>query len=205
MFKKLYSILSLALCCSSYGGTFTVLDQDSNKITVEYTGTIEQQDISKWRDTYNNSDKQVVLIINSRGGSAKGAIDLYWELKKVSLLETVAGQDVGAWSGAALLWLAGSTRTLEEGALVMFHAPYCTWDENPFPDIGCNTAISQDKFRKVFLDAGYNGARFMDCLNSIQTGFGTDGWLGTLGNSNNWYLIDSNTLLILRFNMESLK
>jgi hypothetical protein len=206
MLQKLMQLLAMGLCCSSYAGKFTIVDQTSDSISITYTGTIEEQDVDRWREIKGEGkDRTIKLLINSRGGKAKASVDLFWELHKYPKLITIAGNTVGAWSGAAIMWLGGKDRQVEAGAMVMFHAPYCNWDEESNPDIGCNIDYICFQFEQVFTASGFNGQKFIYNLRHIQQSFGTDGWLGILGNMDKWYMIDTGTLTITRFDIKGLQ
>ena len=189
---KNFVIALVAMCFAStaFGGTFEITEETAGHVDVHYTGMVTFDDVAKWRAIVEIADGKIIyLTIDSGGGYAFAGVDLYWELEAYPYLVTIAGNDFGAWSAAAIMWTAGDYRQVAKGGGVWFHAAYCTWDSDPFPSIGCNTLTFQEELVKIFDDAGYNGRLFNQWLNVIQYQLGTDGWIG-LTNSG-WWLLDS--------------
>ena len=177
--KLCYALSVASLCHSASGGDFTVTDSDYSSVSVHYTGDVESSDVWQWHIlTGIIGDRVVLLTIDSPGGSAYGGLDLYWALEAHPRLVTIAGAQQGAWSAAALMWLAGDHQLIAKNGAVWFHAAYCQWDSEPMPDIGCDTTEFQQLLIKLFDNAGYNGKAFNQALNYIQATHGTDGWIG---------------------------
>lgn len=192
---------ALLLSSVATAGDFRIKEEDSSSITVEYTGVVDFNDVERWLTIVDTAgDRVIILVINSGGGYAYAGIDLYWVMEKHPNLITVGGKDYGAWSAAAIMWLAGDLRTLEHGGgMVWFHAAYCSWDPSPNPNIGCNTVDFQISLIEVFDDAGLRGVHFNNWLNHIQRVLGTDGWIGLVGKEDNWFFYDSTDGLIFHF------
>ena len=195
------ALVALTLSSAALAGDFRLKEEDSSSITVEYTGMVDFYDVDRWNAIAEYADGRVVfLIINSGGGYAHAGIDLYWVLEGYKNLVTIAGEDFGAWSAAAIMWTAGDVRQFENGkGQVWFHAAYCSWDSDPNPEIGCDTTSFQLRLIECLEDAGYRGLAFNSWLNLIQETFGTDGWIGVVGDLDSWYLYDSTDDLIYHF------
>ena len=189
----LMALCALTLSSAALAGDFRLKEEDSSSITVEYTGMVDFNDVARWNTIADYANGRVVfLIINSGGGYAYAGIDLYWVLEAYPNLVTIGGERYGAWSAAAIMWTAGDVRQLENGrGQVWFHAAYCSWDPNANPEIGCDTSDFQLRLIECFEDAGFRGIAFNIWLNVIQGNFGTDGWIGCIGDVDSWYLYDS--------------
>ncbi len=197
---------ALLLSSASLAGDFFVEKEDSATITVDYTGTVDYEDIAKWNELTERADGRIIfLYINSGGGYAYAGLDLYWLMEKYHNLVTIGGADYGAWSAAAIMWCAGDVRQLEEGGQVWFHAAYCQWDSTANPSIGCDTTDFQIKLIDVFEDAGFDGLSFNIWLNVVQGNFGTDGWIGIMYTTDDWFLYDSTDDFIFFFDEEVIK
>ena len=170
-------LVALFASAAASAGTFTITSADETAVEVLYTGEVYDSDVYQWLVIAEAADgRPIILTIDSGGGSAYGGLDLYWALEAYDNLITKPGA-YGAYSAAAIMWLAGDYRYVPEGTAVAFHAAYCMWDDGPNPDIGCNTAPFQTLLLDVFEDAGYYGVKFNVLLNEIQQLYGTDGWL----------------------------
>lgn len=192
MNKILGTLFGLIFASTAFGGTFEVQESSANLIWVEYTGMVDYSDVDKWEKIVEYADyRTIVLVINSGGGYAHAGVELYWALEAYPLLITVGGSDFGAWSAAAVMWLAGDIRDIEKGGAVWFHAAYCTWDPYAGPDIGCDTSAFQVELIYIFEDAEFNGQKFNEWLNVIQYSLGTDGWIGVTNEGADWWIYDS--------------
>tara|TARA_B110000858_G_C17767425_1_gene457777 strand:- start:195 stop:842 length:648 start_codon:yes stop_codon:yes gene_type:complete len=180
-------------------GDFIIVNDDYAVLEVWYGGTVLPKDIARWQYIAKRANGRVIkLTINSGGGSAYAGIELYWLMERYPRLQTVAGKAYGAWSAAAVMWLAGDIRTIEPGGgQVFFHAAYCDWDPEPPVDIGCDTSVIQMFFADVWEDAGLDGLRFNEWLDVVQTKMGTDGWIGIT--ETGWHLYCSTSDLSLPF------
>ena len=199
---------AVAVVASAYStataGDFRVTDADDSSVSVHYTGTVERRDVRQWNVlTEVIGDRVVILTIDSGGGSAYGGLELYWALEAHPRLVTVAGSLKGAWSAAAIMWLAGDHQLIAENGAVWFHAAYCRWGSEPNPDIGCDTTEFQQLLVWVFDNAGYHGESFNAWLNAVQQMHGTDGWIGV--SHDGWQLFDSTDWWFKPFDKELLK
>lgn len=190
-FSNLFAAVMVAasIACSSNAGTFKLTGEDYASVSVTYSGDVLDTDVSWWRYIAEAAEGRVIyLTIDSGGGGAYAGLDLYWEMEKYPYLVTIAGPD-GAYSAAAVMWLAGDERVIRGGSVVAFHSAYCTWDPNGNPDIGCDTVDFQYHLTRVLQDAGFAGASFNAMLNQVQALMGTDGWL--VSTATGWVLWDS--------------
>ena len=193
-----------ALCAIATGGNFVIVDEDPSSVSVHYTGTVYDSDVFAWRQVSDYAGHRVVLLtIDSGGGSAYGGLELYWALEAHPRLVTIAGGQTGAWSAAAIMWLAGDHKLIAEHGAVWFHAAFCTWDPEPVPDIGCNTSGFQTLLVGVLSNAGYHGETFNWYLNHVQFHYGTDGWIGV--DADGWWLRDTGLWYWETFREEALK
>jgi hypothetical protein len=197
---KLLAILAaLAVSASAFAGDFKLIEEDAGMIEVHYTGGVEDYDVYQWNSTVEYANGRVIyLTIDSPGGSAYGGVDLYWAMEAYPYLVTIAGGDFGAYSAAAIMWLAGDERRIAERGGVYFHAAFCSWDPKPNPSIGCNTVPFQDVLIPVLKDAGLKGSLFNTVLNQVQALNGTDGWI-TITNDG-WFMVDTTEWTWLVFN-----
>lgn len=180
----------MLLSSVALAGSFEIEAEDLTLVTVEYTGMVDFGDVDRWNDVVEYANGRVIkLIINSGGGYAYAGLDLYYALESYPNLITVGGKDYGAWSAAAIMWLAGDLKLVEPGGAVWFHAAYCTWDPWPAPSIGCDTSNFQLQLMDLFEHAGYNGHMFNMWLNIVQYDAGTDGWIGIAAGG--WWIYDS--------------
>ncbi len=192
----------ICLACSTVAsaGNFEIIEEDAGSVEVEYTGMVDFGDTWKWAAITKHADGRVIfLVINSGGGYAHAGTDLYWALEAYPNLVTYAGADYGAYSAAAVMWLAGDERRVEIGGGVWFHAAYCDWDPTPPTDIGCDTTEFQSALIECLEDAGFIGYSFNVWLNVIQANFGTDGWIGL--NDRGWQIWDSTDDIYLPFDI----
>ena len=193
-----------ALCAMASAGSFVITDEDSESVSVHYSGVVESLDVRQWWVVSEFiGDRVCILTIDSGGGSAYGGLDLYWALEAHPRLVTRAGSTTGAWSAAAIMWLAGDFKLLAPNSGVWFHAAFCSWDPNPMPSIGCDTSDFQRELIPVLTNAGYHGPTFNFILNSIQYRFGTDGWVGVTADG--WAIRDTTDWTFETFNEELLK
>ena len=188
---KLFAILvACAITSVASAGDFRVTDADDSTIDVHYTGGVDDYDIYGWESVVTYANGRVIyLTIDSPGGSAYGGLDLYWAMEAYPYLVTIAGGDFGAYSAAAIMWLAGDEKIIADRGGVYFHAAFCNWDPSPNPDIGCDTLSFQDKLIHVLADAGLKGATFNELLNQVQALNGTDGWI--VITNDGWFLVDT--------------
>lgn len=188
---KIFALLiACAITSISAAGDFKVTDEDYGSVDVHYTGGVEDYDVHQWRSVVEYAGARVIyLTIDSPGGSAYGGLDLYWEMEAYPYLVTIAGGDFGAYSAAAIMWLAGDEKIIAEHGGVYFHAAFCTWDPSPMPNIGCDTSVFQEALIKVLKDAGLRGTSFNALLNEVQTLNGTDGWI--VITNDGWFLVDT--------------
>ena len=158
-------------------GDFVVTGEDYSSMDVTYRGEVLDNDSQKWHAIEAAADGRVIyLTIESPGGSAYEGIRLYWTLQAYPYLVTKASS-YGAYSAAAVMWLAGDVREVPKGTIVAFHAAFCWWDSEGTPDIGCDTSHFQMYLIDVLHHAGYDGLAFNALLNQVQGIFGTDGWI----------------------------
>lgn len=173
------ALLVASLTSAVNAGLFTIIDEDTHSVSVHYTGTVERYDLYMWDAIAATADGRTILLtIDSGGGSAYAGLGLYWKMEAYAKLVTIAGSEVGAWSAAAIMWLAGDHQLIEKNGAVWFHAAYCTWDPTPPVSIGCDTRDFQRHLVPVLDNAGYNGEAFNAWLNLVQEAHGTDGWIG---------------------------
>lgn len=186
--KQLTILASLFLASVAAAGDFEVTGCDETSVSVWYTGEVLRDDYLKWAEIEAIAgDRTIVLTIDSYGGSAFGGFDLYWAIERAKVI-TVGGNWRGAWSAAAIMWMAGDYRCVLPGGAVGWHRAYCTWDDQPMPDIGCDVSVCDDEMTRIFDDAGYNGNLFTWTLQDIQWECGTDGWI-TVTNDG-WFFDD---------------
>ena len=186
----LAGMLALMASASAMGGDWNVTDEDLTSMSVHYTGTVERWDPFLYSVLAEKcGDRVMLLTIDSGGGDAYAGLRLYWMLEAHPRLVTIAGESVGAWSAAALMWAAGDHQLIKGHGAVWFHAAYCQWDPDPNPDIGCNTIEFQRHLVRVLDNAGYHGIYFNMLLNSIQAQHGTDGWIGLTNEG--WFTRDT--------------
>jgi hypothetical protein len=202
--SKLFALMVMAIgsiCSGVVAGTFTITAGDESTISVEYTGTVENYDLDSWYIVEDFADGRVILLtINSPGGDAYAGLRLYAALAENDRLVTIAGGSYGAWSAAAIMWLAGDHKLIEEHGAVWFHAAYCVWDPEPLPDIGCDTSHFQMYLVAVLDHAGFDGEKFNDFLNLTQAAHGTDGWIGVTNDG--WFSRDTTEWWFKPFNVD---
>jgi len=182
-----YILSLLALCSSAAAGEFVVTCEDTAGIWFEYTGYVEDYDAETLHDLMVGAgSKQVFIVINSGGGSAYGGLDLFWEAERWQNLTTIAGEDYGAWSAAAVFWL-GSPRDWFEGeeAKVGFHSAYC----DPWNPPGCDTSLFQIQLIEVLERCHLSGDIFNHYLNQLQEVWGVSGW--ALLTDEGWFFHES--------------
>ena len=156
---RLISILTLFICSTSWAGDFKILDDDGTTVTVHYTGMVEPLDPFTLGAIIEVCvDRHIVIIIDSGGGYAWAGVDLYWEAKKHDNLTLVAGSKLGAWSAAAIFWLADDEHLLMPDGIVGFHLAYC----NSYNPPGCNT-LEIDAAMQEILEEGF-GCKAADTL-----------------------------------------
>jgi hypothetical protein len=187
-----------AISSSALAGRFVVTANDYSSLHVTYQGEVLDGDHKKWEAIEQRASNRVIyLTIESGGGSAYEGIRLYWTLQDYPYLVTKASR-YGAYSAAAIMWLAGDVREVPKGTIVAFHSAYCTWDPQGTPSIGCDTSDFQIHLINVLDNAGYNGRAFNALLNEVQAVFGTDGWIAI--HHEGWTLWDSTDDDIFYFN-----
>lgn len=168
-------IWATALICSpALAGDFSLTHEDSSGYWFTYEGTVEDHDSTTLHEIMTAAEGENVFItINSGGGSAFGGLSLFWEAERWSNLTTIAGQDYGAWSAAAMFWL-GSPRDWFEGAgsKVGFHQAYCDWWRPP----GCDITAFRVMLVDALYKAGLNGYAFDQWLTAAQQGYGVSAW-----------------------------
>lgn len=197
-----FTVASLSAIATA--GDFRITSEDSSSVSVHYTGVVESRDVWQWHAVSATAgDRVIILTIDSGGGSAYGGLDLYWALEAHPRLVTRAGSITGAWSAAAIMWLAGDHRLLAPNSGVWFHAAYCSWDPNPMPSIGCDTSDFQRELIPVLTNAGFHGPTFNLILNHLQMRFGTDGWVGVT--EDGWAVRDTTDWTFEPFNPELLQ
>jgi hypothetical protein len=202
--KYLFLGVIMALTSVATAGNFVITDEDGTSVSVHYTGYVEGSDVRQWNVIADYIGNRVcILTIDSGGGSAYGGLDLYWALEAHPRLVTKAGSIQGAWSAAAIMWLAGDHKLLAPNSGVWFHAAFCTWDPNPMPSIGCDTSNFQRELIPVLANAGFHGPTFNLYLNHIQVLYGTDGWVGV--SADGWFIRDTTDWTFEPFNPELLK
>jgi hypothetical protein len=171
----LVALLSSKACA----GVFKVTSEDTNSMSVHYTGMVENYDPYLWERVVEHAGGRIILLtIDSPGGSAYAGLQLYWAFDAYPKLVTIAGNELGCWSAAAVMWLAGDHKLIKENGAVWFHAAFCQWDPEPPVEIGCDTRDFQKHLIRVLDHAGFNGEAFNQWLNFVQTTYGTDGWIG---------------------------
>ena len=203
LLKYAAAFLIAASCSFAEAGDFKVTGADASSVSVHYSGYVERLDVRQWHIISEVAgDRVIILTIDSGGGSAYGGLELYWALEAHPRLVTRAGSQVGAWSAAAIMWLAGDHQLIAENGAVWFHAAYCSWGPDPMPDIGCDTTEFQYHLIRVLSNAGYHGATFNTVLNYVQMTHGTDGWIGVTHDG--WQMFDSTDWWFTPFNKELL-
>lgn len=204
MKEFLAGMLALMASASAMGGEWNVTDEDSTSMSVHYTGTVERWDPFLYLAIAEKcGDRVMLLTIDSGGGDAYAGLRLYWMLEAYPRLVTIAGERVGAWSAAALMWTAGDHQLIAGNGAVWFHAAYCVWDTDPNPSIGCSTIEFQRHLVLVLDNAGYHGMYFNMLLNSIQAEHGTDGWIGLTNEG--WFTRDTTEWWFEPFNPDWIK
>ena len=194
-------MLIASLCTSASAGWFEVTDEDSSSISVHYIGTVERVDTYLWDILVSKAgDRVILLTIDSGGGDAYAGLSLYWKMEAHPRLVTIAGNEVGAWSAAALMWTAGDHRLIATNGAVWFHAAYCSWDPTPPTNIGCDTSEFQRHLVMVLDNAGFYGSAFNAWLNLVQEAHGTDGWIGVT--QDGWQMRDTTEWWFKPFNKD---
>ena len=194
-------MLVASLCSSAGAGWFQVVDEDSQAISVHYTGYVDPMDVWLWDILVSKAEDRVILLtIDSGGGNAYAGLALYWRMEAYPRLVTIAGNEVGAWSAAALMWTAGDHQLIAKNGAVWFHAAYCEWDPEPPVEIGCDTSDFQVHLIRVLDNAGFYGEIFNAWLNHVQMTYGTDGWSGITNGG--WQMRDTTEWWFRPFNGE---
>lgn len=193
--------LVASICAPASAGWFEVTDEDGVSISVHYTGTVDPIDTYLWDILVSRAGNRVILLtIDSGGGSAFTGLSLYWKMEAHPRLVTIAGRQVGAWSAAAIMWLAGDHKLIAETGAVWFHAAYCSWDPEPPVQIGCNTEEFQLHLIHVLDNVGFYGSAFNAWLNLVQEAHGTDGWIGVTNGG--WEMRDTTDWWFKPFNKD---
>lgn len=199
--KLIIFALTALLSSVAQAGWFEITDEDYVSVSVHYTGTVERYDPYLWDTIVDKAgDRVILLTIDSPGGDAYAGLRLYWKFASHGRLVTIAGSGYGAWSAAAIMWLAGDHKIIEENGAVWFHAAFCQWDTEPLPEIGCDTSDFQFHLIRVLTHAGFNGKAFNQWLNFVQTTHGTDGWIGVTNDG--WEMRDTTEWWFEDFNKE---
>ena len=195
------AMLIASLCSTASAGWFEVKDEDGTSISVHYIGTVERIDTVLWDMIVTKAGNRVILLtIDSPGGHAYAGLELYWKMEAHPRLVTIAGSEVGAWSAAAIMWLAGDHRLIATNGAVWFHAAYCSWDPTPPTNIGCDTSEFQRHLVMVLDNAGFYGSAFNAWLNLVQEAHGTDGWIGVTNDG--WEMRDTTEWWFKPFNKD---
>jgi len=166
----------LFLSSRATAGDFTYLPgpvEDPTYATFSYTGEVNAGDSKKLVELFADTDKTLVIVIDSPGGSAYDGIDLYWTAKRLGI-KTVAGSSFGAYSAAAIFWLGGSADMIE-GSIAGFHLAYYTSWNPP----GGDTADIDGEFFKILVDAfgRHEGAAFWVRCQAVLDAHGTNGFV----------------------------
>ena len=199
MKKFLVGMLALMASTAAMGGNFKVTDEDFQSMSVHFTGTVERWDPFAWERVAQACGNRVMLLtIDSPGGDAYAGLRLYWAMEAHPRLVTIAGNQMGAWSAAAIMWTAGDHQLIDNNGAVWFHAAFCQWDPEPNPEIGCDTTDFQYYLIKCFDNAGFHGNLFNMLLNAVQSEHGTDGWIGKTNDG--WFMRDTTDWWIKDFN-----
>ena len=85
-------------------GTFTFIAATDDKAAYSYTGEVTRNDAEELEALalhHTLQGQDLVIHIDSPGGSAYEGVDLYWAAKKWGV-HTYAGHKYGAYSAAAL-------------------------------------------------------------------------------------------------------
>ena len=190
MKQFLAGLLALFASASAMGGDFKVTGEDFQSMSVHYTGHVERWDPMLFSILAERCGNRVMIMtIDSPGGDAYAGLRLYWLMEAHPRLVTIAGNQLGAWSAAAIMWTAGDFKLIKENGAVWFHAAFCTWDSDPNPEIGCDTTEFQRHLVRVLDNAGFRGGLFNMLLNTIQRKHGTDGWVGVTNDG--WFTRDT--------------
>lgn len=183
LIQRLICVVSFCLCPVASGGEFTFVKKDSHGAWYEYSGEVLEEDADQLKGIMRIwPDDLVFVTINSGGGSAFGGLSLFWEAEQHSNLVTIAGEEFGAWSAAAMFWMGSPWDWFEgETAKVGFHQAYC----NPWFPPGCDIQPFRDRMIEAFNRAGYVGYFFDQWLTDTQETWGIEGW--ALLTDDGWY------------------
>jgi hypothetical protein len=133
--------------------TFVAVPNDRTpEVALFAQGLIERGDAERFIAALPNATKDkdgnVVLFLESPGGSVIAALQMVAVMDDVGVTTVVGKDSYCASACAAVLWVSGKHRDVLDGGKLGFHSCYQTNGEaivNPKDDI-CNDAIGQNAF-----------------------------------------------------------
>jgi hypothetical protein len=132
-------VLALGTGAAAHAAEVNVYKKSSDDIAlISITGTIEKGDEIKFRKIATENSSAIVLL-NSEGGALLPALEIG---RTIRLREygTTVYKDGWCTSSCALIWIAGSKRSIWEGGKVGFHASYRNVDGTAV-EVGMGNAL----------------------------------------------------------------
>ena len=160
----LIAITTIAPAREALSATITVHEPDGEgRVFVDVVGTINDEDFKTFTEKTDqiypigagHPNKQVIVTLMSYGGKAIPAVQIGDRIRKRSM-STFVPADRTCTSACALIWLAGSPRTVGDTPQIGFHAVY---DPTTRRETGAGNAVVGAYLRD--LGIGYKAIVFM--------------------------------------------
>lgn len=133
------ALLTLGIASTANAGHFTIQTYDDGSSYLEFKGEITGSDpfsfariLNEVKSKTNENGEPVTfsgdIWMASVGGSMTASIRLAEMISENGLSTIVNDNEVGCYSGCALMWLAGGkdARWLGDNGIIGFHHPYTT-------------------------------------------------------------------------------
>jgi len=119
--SRLAVLVALALPATANAAEITVVPPRENMpAIIAVSGAFEFGDEKRFVDAVLGISRAIV-ILNSEGGNLHAALEIGRAIR-LKGFETIVGDNVICASGCALVWLAGTPRTMAPRAMIGFHA-----------------------------------------------------------------------------------
>ena len=156
--------VSIIVPTEALSASITVHEPDGEgRVFVDVVGTINDEDFKTFKEKTdqiytigaNHPKKQVIVTLVSYGGSASPALQIGDWIRKRGMSTFVPGGRT-CTSACALIWLAGTPRTVGDTPQIGFHAIYDPTTRQP---TGAGNAVAGAYLRD--LGVGYKAIAFM--------------------------------------------